>query len=311
MFPALAALAARFAAMAIGGARGAIANVGRGALRGMGRRARSRRRARMHASHGGSPLNVRARAALRRRPRTKSGRAAHGRLRASLDRYTRAMKLRASLPPGASTTHADKRVKQSRARLSREFSRYSSRVPDASVTKPFTEFLKNAATGLAGFAVSTYSAARAMEAVGRQYGQYNSQFASANAQLDVSRIQRTMRIGAATGDSYSRMIQSLNKLEEATVPFQIFIMNATSTILEWATGVLEWMAGVGDAILQYLPFLKKSHKADDVSMADQLNKLDVLGTSLNNLAFKMGPMMNQLGKPQPNVPNRPAKGKGP
>ena len=256
-----------------GAARLATYSTGAGmrnaAFRALGRRARNRRRSRRRRA----PL--RGRSLMRKARRLSTGPAYSSRarrrqrqIRLKMGRVQRTRSVFNSLPANAPIgvrQRAQAAFQQAESSLQRMVDPNGGQNQMAEGLSMMVRAAANATTGLIGLATASYASSRGMELIGRQFAQYSGGYAAANAMLDVSRIRRTIGIGAATSDSYQELIRSVNRLEESTKPFQIAAINIGSALLtklnniatfyleffndtmpEWLKKLLETRAGTND-----------------------------------------------------------------
>lgn len=95
----------------------------------------------------------------------------------------------------------------------------------------------------------------------KQFQAFNGQIAASIAQLESRRIGRTIQMGAARADSTKFMVQSLDKLEAALMPYANVFANLLNTAVGYmavlATGVLQFVSSVGGSLKGLNPQLDK------------------------------------------------------
>jgi hypothetical protein len=203
----------------------------------------------------------------------------------------------------------------------------------------FSSRLAAAASLLGSFGAVVGSAAIAVKAlhgfasilVDSQRGtaKYSGVMSASVAQLDVKRIGREMQTAQATSASFSKLTNSLDKLERSLQPFREFTTNAynriTSALIEGtvplvktASGILPALSTTGSALQDVFYYLR----AGTIDAANNLKNADITreqfleamrkqqeGTALKDLAaLRASHAINHaVNKPNPNIPRQPAK----
>lgn len=279
-----------------GAARLATYSTGAGmrnaAFRALGRRARTRRRAR-----GRRRAPLYGRGLMRKARRLSSGPAYSSRarrrqrqIRLKMGRVQRTRSVFNSLPANAPIgvrQRAQAAFQQAESSLQRMVDPGGGQNQMAEGLSMMVRAASNATTGLIGLATASYASSRGMELIGRQFAQYSGGYAAANAMLDVSRIRRTIGIGAATSDNYQEMIRSMNRLEEASKTFQIAAINIGTAIFTKLNNIAAfYLEFLNDTMPEWLKKLLETRKADD-SLSHKLDPMtaDIRNFVLNELAY--------------------------
>ena len=150
----------------------------------------------------------------------------------------------------------------------------------------------------------------------RQFVAFNGQIASALAQIEARRVGRSIEMGAARSQSTRFLVQNLDKLESALMPYADVITNTLNTLVGLFSGVAadmldkirtwgNWLGAINPALQQMVQYLEQMAGKNNPGGLQNINGRGFAPPVLSDLYKILDANRGMAGKqnvPQPRPP---------